>query len=294
MNRKLMTLLLISLLIGAVLATAWLVRTRELGPRAHIEGQSPESTTYVIGGSPVPLVDGIAEVDGAVIRIFGEPVWGDLDADGDQDAALILTRDPGGSGTFFYAVAAVREGERFIGTDAMLLGDRIAPQTTEIHDGVAIFNYATRAPGDSFATPPSVAVSRRLAVNPSSMTLIEPPFKSGSMAALQSGTWTWVETVMNDGTVTTPGDPKAFTATFGADGKVSFTTDCNTMFGSYQAEDHRLTFGPLASTKRYCEGAQEGVFAAQLGEVGAYLFVQGELILEIKHDSGTMRFRSQE
>ncbi|MFC1638867.1 META domain-containing protein [Patescibacteria group bacterium] len=108
---------------------------------------------------------------------------------------------------------------------------------------------------------------------------------------LRGQTWTWVGTYMNDGSVTEPREPDAFTMTLGDDGTASFTTDCNRMFGSYEATDTQLSFGLLASTKMYCEGSQETDFASMLPEVQSYLFDDGRLILEIKYDSGIMTFR---
>ena len=54
---------------------------------------------------------------------------GDLNGDGTPDVAFLLTQSPGGSGTFYYAVVALRTATGYTGTNAVLLGDRIAPQT---------------------------------------------------------------------------------------------------------------------------------------------------------------------
>jgi hypothetical protein len=40
---------------------------------------------------------------------------------------LLITHDPGGSGTFYYVAAAINVNKRYQGTNAVLLGDRIAP-----------------------------------------------------------------------------------------------------------------------------------------------------------------------
>jgi hypothetical protein len=51
-----------------------------------------------------------------------------------------------------------------VGTNAVLLGDRIAPQTTELRDGSLIVNFAERRPGEPMTTPPSAGVSKYLKV----------------------------------------------------------------------------------------------------------------------------------
>ena len=40
--------------------------------------------------------------------IAGDMVEGDIDGDGDKDAALILVHDPGGSGTFYYVADSAK------------------------------------------------------------------------------------------------------------------------------------------------------------------------------------------
>jgi hypothetical protein len=48
----------------------------------------------------------------------------------------------------------------------------------------------------------------------------------------------------------------------------------------------------MYATKKYCEGSQEGAFSKLLTNSTSYLFTsKGELILEIKFDSGTATFR---
>jgi hypothetical protein len=111
------------------------------------------------------LIDGEAvKIDGEVTKYFGNEARLDLNADGREDVAFIITRSPGGSGTFYYAVAAVNTGAGFMGSDGYLLGDRIAPQSTNVspnprHKNVVVFNYADRALTDPMVTPPSVGKS---------------------------------------------------------------------------------------------------------------------------------------
>lgn len=123
--------------------------------------------SYVVGGETFYLVDGKAEkeyVPGSTTKntlyLFGEPTYGDLDGDGDTDAAVLLVNNPGGSGTFFYAALIVNDGmQTYHATSAMLLGDRIAPQTVEIHDGRAVYNFAVRKGNEPMNTQPSVGKS---------------------------------------------------------------------------------------------------------------------------------------
>ena len=141
----------------------------------------PLQASYRIERQEVRLIDGQAEAEAAPgsatkIRtsVFGQPVFGDLNEDGNEDAALLLLHQPGGSGTFYYVAAALNTNGTFRGTNAVLLGDRIAPQTIEIRDGVVIANYADRRPEESMAVPPSVGMSKYLVVKAGELVTMQP------------------------------------------------------------------------------------------------------------------------
>ena len=116
-----------------------------------------------------------------------------------------------------------------------------------------------------------------------------------SRMTLGMHTWTWIETAYNNDTVERPTEPtkkEAFTLTF-VDGRVQGTTDCNGFGGAYTVDGHKIQFDDkMAMTRMYCEGSQETEFVKMLLEVRSYFFTdEGELIFEIKFDSGIMRFR---
>jgi len=129
-----------------------------------------KSTLYQIDGVSVQLVDGQAEtlIPGSSLTTyttyFGNEAKGDLNGDGLDDVAFLLTQDGGGTGTFFYVVAALKTATGYKGTNALLLGDRIAPQTTRIDAGVITVTFATRAADEPFSTRPSVGVSQQFVI----------------------------------------------------------------------------------------------------------------------------------
>lgn len=149
---------------------------------------------YMIDGQRVKLENGAAETEAApgsaskvITRYFGNELMTDLDGDGDEDVAFVLTQSTGGSGTFYYAVAALNTPDGYIGSDGYLLGDRIAPQTTELssnprHVNVVVFNYADRAPGEPMTTQPSVGKSVYLKIVPETVqwAIVEPDFEGES------------------------------------------------------------------------------------------------------------------
>jgi len=116
------------------------------------------AATYYLSGAEVHLGEG-------GLTYFGNEVRGDIDSDGDEDIAFLVTHEPGGSGTFFYLAGAINLDGEYKGSNLMLIGDRIAPQTTEYRDLGApygarvIVNYADRGPGEPFTTRPSFGKS---------------------------------------------------------------------------------------------------------------------------------------
>ncbi|MEX0652347.1 MAG: hypothetical protein WD509_03405 [Candidatus Paceibacterota bacterium] len=139
--------------------------------------QDFKEATFTVSGEPVTLKDGVAKaytsLGGAsetTIRYFGNELVHDVDGDGQEDTVFLVSQETGGSGTFFYAVAALKRGSGYIGSQAVLLGDRIAPQTTEKADGrTIVINYMERAPGEPMTTQPSVGKSLYLLLDTDSL-----------------------------------------------------------------------------------------------------------------------------
>lgn len=131
---------------------------------------------YIFSGERVKLTNGVGETQTAlgasgrtVIRYFGNEMRTDLNNDGREDVVFLMTQELGGSGTFLYAVAALNTERGYVGSEAVLLGDRIAPQTTEVRDGLVIINYADRASGEPMTARPSVGKSMWLKFDANAM-----------------------------------------------------------------------------------------------------------------------------
>jgi hypothetical protein len=148
--------------------------TPAAAPAPKVETQPSagyKDATYQIDGKSIALVNGLSEAEAApgsasriITRYFGNDAIGDLNGDGKEDVAFLLTQDTGGSGTFYYVVVALRTATGYQGTNAVLLGDRIAPQKTTIENGMVVVNYADRKQDESFAIKPAVGISKYLKV----------------------------------------------------------------------------------------------------------------------------------
>jgi hypothetical protein len=102
----------------------------------------------------------------AFLNYFGNEAEGDLNGDGIADAAFLVTSNSEGSGTFFYVVAALQTPSGYQTTNGVFLGDRIAPQTTQISGGVVAVNFADRKLNEPMTAKPSVGVSKRFRLQP--------------------------------------------------------------------------------------------------------------------------------
>lgn len=165
------------ILIGSAVAWAWFTSK----PQEHSRTADYQNGAYMIDGRRVQLHNGVAETEAApgsaskiITRYFGNELHTDLDGDGLEDAVFLLTQESGGSGVFFYAVAARNTGSGSVGSDGYFLGDRIAPQSTDVsqnprHKNVIVVNYADRAAGEPMTAPPSVGKSVYLKLDTQTM-----------------------------------------------------------------------------------------------------------------------------
>ncbi len=191
MNSKILLPLVIVGLLGA--AGFYLLMGKSVP--SNTSTPDAKNTSYMIEGVSVTLKDGKSEVEAApgsaskiTTTVFGEPTVGDLNGDGVPDSAVILVQNTSGSGTFYYVAAALQTTEGIKGTNAILLGDRIAPQTLEINGSEIIANYADRNAGEPMTTNPSVGVSKYLKVNGMQLKEIENGQSDSSEGVTSSST----------------------------------------------------------------------------------------------------------
>ncbi len=134
---------------------------------------NPLNATYLIDGKQITLKNGISEQEVApgsaakeVVRVFGAPQKGDLDGDGIEDYAMLISQETGGTATFYYVVVGLADKSlgKVLGTNSILLGDRIAPQNISISNGLIMVNYADRKDGEPMSAQPSVGVTKTFRV----------------------------------------------------------------------------------------------------------------------------------
>lgn len=133
----------------------------------HMKCKDAMNCEYAIDGKSIVLKNGEAKEEAAqgsaileTTKILEATTTGDFNRDGLGDVVVLLVQNAGGSGSFYYVAVVLGVKDGFRATNAILIGDRVAPQTTEVHDGTIVVNYEERYPWESFAVSPSVSRSR--------------------------------------------------------------------------------------------------------------------------------------
>jgi hypothetical protein len=79
---------------------------------------------------------------------------GDIDGDGEDDAAVLVTMNSGGSGQFVYLASMIQQNDgSYENVASTLLGDRVGVQNLAIEDGQIAVNMITHGPEEPLCCP---------------------------------------------------------------------------------------------------------------------------------------------
>jgi len=118
--------------------------------------------------------------------------------------------------------------------------------------------------------------------------------QAGTPPDLSGTVWQWQQTLMNDDDKFVPDSPANYTVEFMADGTVAVQSDCNQVRGAYTVDGNAITIALGPSTMAACPEDSLGErFAGQVVGAAIYFFRSGDLYIDLKYDSGTMRFGPQ-
>ena len=141
-----------------------------------------KNAAYNIDGVLITLKDGQNEqkIPGSVTitttSYFGNDSEGDVNGDGKSDKAFLLIQDGGGTGLFTYLAVALKNDTGYTILNTIFLGDRVAPQNTQIKDGIIIANYVDRLPDEPMTAEPTFGVSRYFKVEGGKLVEIKGEF----------------------------------------------------------------------------------------------------------------------
>jgi hypothetical protein len=122
----------------------------------------------------VQLVDGKYESNsGGVyesLHLVDQAGFGDLNGDGSADAAVLLAENTGGSGTFVYLVALVKQADGFSQSIPLLIDDRPLVDSVTIENNHIRFEGTLHGVADSMANP-TMKVVEEFELTQSKLTL---------------------------------------------------------------------------------------------------------------------------
>jgi heat shock protein HslJ len=112
------------------------------------------------------------------------------------------------------------------------------------------------------------------------------------ISELTGTVWQLQEIQYNDGNLLTAEPPENYTLEFFEDGSIVAKADCNQAIGSFSTTASReIMVGPLATTSAACAPESIGdEYVQGLSNSAIYFFQDGNLFLDIRYDTGTMRF----
>jgi heat shock protein HslJ len=107
--------------------------------------------------------------------------------------------------------------------------------------------------------------------------------------------WKWAYTVNKDGRELVPPEPMKYTVQFLEAGILRVKADCNAKGGTYFVNENRLTIEITHSTRAACEaGSLEDQFVRDLMAGETFFLKDRNLSLDLKYDSGQMKFIAEE
>jgi hypothetical protein len=125
-------------------------------------GFDARNSKFSLDGETVLLRNGLSQVPAApgsassiTTRTLGKEARGDLTGDGNEDVAYFVTRGGGGSGQFYYVVAAIHGTNGYKTTNAYPVGDRIKPQSIRINASEVQVKFVGREKGQPMSASPS-------------------------------------------------------------------------------------------------------------------------------------------
>lgn len=232
-----------------------------------------------------PAAPGSAEE--TVVKLTDRRVFGEVN--GREIGAAVLYTRTGGTGTFYDLVLVVRKAEGWVNTDSVSLGDRVKVQDVTLENGRLVVSMTAHGPKDPMCCPTDKVVKRFVVRND---LLVPVPGEAGEVpsSALVGPVWQWIQTLYNDGKKFAPSQPKNYTVQFRKDGNVAVKADCNLKGGAYSAENSRISIEITHSTMAACEeGSLEDQFTRDLTAGAIWFLKDGDLYIDLKYDSGTMK-----
>jgi len=208
-------------------------------------------------------------------------------------AAVILTTNAGGSGTFFDLALVLQESDGWTHVASANLGDRVQINSVSIRNGSVFLDMVGHRKDDPMCCPTQheereyTMQANRLELNPSAATR---PDEADARSPIVGVKWELIEIQWMNDTRDVVDDPAKYTLELKTDGAVSIRADCNSGFGSYTLDGSRLIIDIAGTTLAACPpGSLHDTYLRSLGQVYGFVLEDTFLYLSMRMDSGIMK-----
>ncbi|UCE30765.1 MAG: META domain-containing protein [Burkholderiales bacterium] len=235
------------------------------------QGEPPQP-----GSASVPRVDFLGDL---VAR-------GDLDGDGVDEAAVMLTSHLGGTGVFHYVAVVGQRGAENRNIDTRLVADRIQLRGMRIEKGGLVLDLVRAGPGDPSCCPSEV-VTLEYRLQDGRLT---EPVQVGASMSLSPATLSGQRWRLSAWRFGEPVDGRLTLAY--VDGRFQGNAGCNAYAAPVTATDDRgaIEVGLALSTQMQCRAqvmANEQRFLGLLPRVDRFWFHAGRLALAYGEGAGS-------
>ena len=128
------------------------------------------------------------------------------------------------------------------------------------------------------------------ASNAGAVPVVPAPNAEAVQPALTGVNWQWVSTTTPAETITV-NDPTRYTILFNSDSSAQIKADCNNVGATYTTDGSNISITPGPSTLAACPpDSLDQQYLNQLAAAAIYFFQDGDLLIDMAADAGTMRF----
>lgn len=209
-------------------------------------------------------------------------IWGDLDGDGLEDAAVFLVENSGGTGNFVYVAAQLNQNGQPVDAGAVWIEDRIQVKSAAIENGQIKLEITAEGPGDA-ACCKSHKTRKTYTLQNGQLAEVPGPEETPvkiSAADLNGTSWTLRELDTDQPALADASSTLSF-----AGDQLSGSGGCNNYSDSFTlGEDNPfvMTVGPVVSTQMACPEPimnQEMAYFKALQAVKQWGYLVGKLVL---------------
>ncbi len=179
-----------------------------------------------------------------IITLSDKVAYGDLNGDGDIDAAVILITNPGGSGTFHHLAIVLNQKESSNHVASQLLGDRVKVKSLSVRSGEIAVEMITHGPNDPLCCP-ALEVTQNYLLQDDKLVVAQ-------ISELMNKKWA-LRFFGIIGSEEKPLPDTEIGIEFTADGRLHGSGGCNRYFSSYETgPGGSLTIKQIGSTRMAC------------------------------------------